>query len=79
MIGTTSRKDVLNDFEMLNVFSTVVHVSNISSSEHLLTVLEHSEVFSKDEVDVIKKKTQGRRLFIGIKKLLVLIEMARQV
>ncbi|XP_025100373.1 vesicle-fusing ATPase-like isoform X1 [Pomacea canaliculata] len=78
VIGTTSRKDVLNDFEMLNVFSTVVHVSNISSSEHLLTVLEHSEVFSKDEVDVIKKKTQGRRLFIGIKKLLVLIEMARQ-
>ncbi|XP_076459186.1 vesicle-fusing ATPase-like isoform X2 [Babylonia areolata] len=79
VIGTTSRKDVLADFEMLNVFSTIVHVSNISSSEQLLSVLENADIFSKQELESIQKKTQGRRLFIGIKKLLVLIEMARQM
>ncbi|KAL8607609.1 hypothetical protein ACOMHN_003528 [Nucella lapillus] len=79
VIGTTSRKDVLADFEMLNVFSTIVHVSNISSSDQLLAVLENADLFSKAELDQIQKKTHGRRLFIGIKKLLMLIEMARQM
>ncbi|KAK7112888.1 vesicle-fusing ATPase-like isoform X2 [Littorina saxatilis] len=79
VIGTTSRKDVLRDFEMLNVFSTIVHVSNISGSKGLMAVLENAEVFGKQELDYIQKKTDGKKLFIGIKKLLVLIEMARQL
>lgn len=79
VIGTTSRKDVLRDFEMLNVFSSIVHVSNISDSAGLLAVLENAEVFDKQELNQIQQKTEGKRLFIGIKKLLMLIEMARQL
>jgi hypothetical protein len=61
VIGTTSRKDVLRDFEMLNVFSTIVHVSNISDSAGLLAVLENAEIFNKEELQLIQQKTQNKR------------------
>ncbi|XP_071101101.1 vesicle-fusing ATPase-like isoform X1 [Haliotis cracherodii] len=79
VIGTTSRKDVLDDMEMLNVFSTVIHVSNISMSEHLVAVLDSMDVFSKKEMELVERRTAGKRLFIGIKKLLIIIEMSRQM
>lgn len=40
IIGTTSRKDVLQEMEMLNAFSTTVHVPNIATGEQLLEALE---------------------------------------
>jgi hypothetical protein len=61
VIGTTSCKDVLRDFEMLNVFSTIVHVSNISNSAGLLAVLENAEIFNKEELQLIQQKTQNKR------------------
>ncbi|ELU11293.1 hypothetical protein CAPTEDRAFT_178991 [Capitella teleta] len=78
IIGTTSRKDVLNDLEMLSAFSAVVHISNLSVSSHLNSALEDLNCFTRGELDRIAKKTEGKRLWIGIKKLLVLVEMARQ-
>nr|KAG5713627.1 hypothetical protein BaRGS_024675 [Batillaria attramentaria] len=66
VIGTTSRKDVLRDMEMLNVFSTIVHVSNISSSEHLLAVLENADLFSREELQYIQKKTHGKKSVGGV-------------
>uniref|UniRef100_A0A0B6ZZU9 Vesicle-fusing ATPase n=1 Tax=Arion vulgaris TaxID=1028688 RepID=A0A0B6ZZU9_9EUPU len=79
IIGTTSRKDVLNDFEMLPLFKTVAHVSSISNSEQLITVLDSSEVFTEKELKEVRKKTDGKWLFIGIKTLLALIDMAKQM
>ncbi|KAK3083217.1 hypothetical protein FSP39_017075 [Pinctada imbricata] len=79
VIGTTSRKDVLQEMDMAAIFSTIVHVSSISLSEHLMSVLENVEAFGKNELDTLRKKTNGKRLWIGIKKLLVLIEMSRQI
>ncbi|KAK3593526.1 hypothetical protein CHS0354_037052 [Potamilus streckersoni] len=79
LIGTTSRKDVLQEMEILNVFHTLVHVSSITSSEHLINVVENIDAFTSDEVEQLKKKTKGKSLCIGIKKLLVLIEMVRQM
>uniref|UniRef100_A0AAR2LEM7 Vesicle-fusing ATPase n=1 Tax=Pygocentrus nattereri TaxID=42514 RepID=A0AAR2LEM7_PYGNA len=40
IIGTTSRKDVLQEMEMLDAFSTTIHIPNISSGEHLVEALE---------------------------------------
>ena len=40
IIGTTSRKDVLQEMEMLNAFSTTIHVPNIATGEQLLEALE---------------------------------------
>lgn len=40
IIGTTSRKDVLQEMEMVDVFSTTVHIPNISTGEQLMEALE---------------------------------------
>ncbi|KAL3854364.1 hypothetical protein ACJMK2_013636 [Sinanodonta woodiana] len=79
IIGTTSRKDVLQEMEILNVFHTLVHVSSITSSEHLINVVKNIDAFSSNEVEQLKKKTNGKSLCIGIKKLLVQIELVRQM
>ncbi|KAK0153035.1 Vesicle-fusing ATPase [Merluccius polli] len=79
IIGTTSRKDVLQEMEMLDAFSTTIHIPNISCGEHLLEALELLGSFQEDERAKIAKVVKGRPLSIGIKKLLMLIEMAVQV
>lgn len=94
--------EVLEEMEMLSAFTSVLHVPNLSSPEHVLAVLEQSDIFSKGEIQAIGKKMSGKRcvswtssmsylthslslslslfhsVFIGIKKLLGLIDMARQ-
>ncbi|XP_021342424.1 vesicle-fusing ATPase-like isoform X2 [Mizuhopecten yessoensis] len=79
VIGTTSRKDVLKEMEMASTFSAIVHVSNISTADHLMCVLDNTELFNKEEMQTLQRKTAGKKLWIGIKKLLVLMEMARQI
>jgi hypothetical protein len=64
VLGTSSRKDVLQEMEMANVFSAIVHVSNISSSEQLLTVLDNVDAFNEKELEIIRKKTTGKRYHI---------------
>ncbi|KAM8836687.1 vesicle-fusing ATPase-like isoform 2-T4 [Spinachia spinachia] len=79
IIGTTSRKDVLQEMEMLNAFSTTIHVPNISRGEQLVEALELLGSFQDLERASIAKAVKGQRLWIGIKKLLILIEMAIQM
>lgn len=78
VLGTTSRRDVLNDMEIINAFQTVIHVSNISTAEHLLSVLEYLDMFSARDMDYIAGKVGNKRMWIGVKKLLGLVDMARQ-
>ncbi|XP_017771802.1 PREDICTED: vesicle-fusing ATPase 1-like [Nicrophorus vespilloides] len=78
VLCTSSRRQVLEDMEMLSAFTGILHVPNLSRPEHLMAVLDHSEVFSKQELQQINKQTQGKRLFVGVKKLLALIDMAKQ-
>uniref|UniRef100_A0A3Q4HQJ1 Vesicle-fusing ATPase n=1 Tax=Neolamprologus brichardi TaxID=32507 RepID=A0A3Q4HQJ1_NEOBR len=40
IIGTTSRKDVLQEMEMLDAFSTTIHIPNISTGDQLIDALE---------------------------------------
>uniref|UniRef100_A0A8C1SMT4 Vesicle-fusing ATPase n=1 Tax=Cyprinus carpio TaxID=7962 RepID=A0A8C1SMT4_CYPCA len=79
IIGTTSRKDVLQEMEMLDAFSTTIHVHNISSGEHLVEALELLGSFTDAERTTIAKHVKGKRVWIGIKKLLMLIEMSLQM
>lgn len=78
ILCTTSRRQVLEDMEMLSGFTTVLHVPNLNRPEHLKAVLDESDAFGKREIGQITKKIQGQKVFIGIKKLLALIDMARQ-
>ncbi|KAF2882969.1 hypothetical protein ILUMI_23197 [Ignelater luminosus] len=78
VLCTSSRRQVLEDMEMLSAFTAILHIPNLSKPDHLLAVLEESEVFSKQELHQLARQVQGKRVFIGIKKLLALIDMARQ-
>ncbi|KFW70184.1 Vesicle-fusing ATPase [Pygoscelis adeliae] len=79
IIGTTSRKDVLQEMEMLNAFSTTIHVPNIATGEELMEALELLGNFKDKERSTIAQNVKGMPVWIGIKKLLMLIEMSLQM
>ncbi|CAB1441592.1 unnamed protein product [Pleuronectes platessa] len=79
IIGTTSRKDVLQEMRMLNTFSTTIHIPNISSADELVEALELLGSFQEKERAIIAKAVKDHTLWIGIKKLLMMIEMAVQM
>ncbi|XP_034045506.1 vesicle-fusing ATPase isoform X1 [Thalassophryne amazonica] len=79
IVGTTSRKDVLQEMEMLDAFSTTIHTPNISTGEQLVDALELLGSFTDKERASIAHQLKGKRVWIGIKKLLVLIEMSLQM
>ncbi|XP_037664658.1 vesicle-fusing ATPase isoform X2 [Choloepus didactylus] len=79
IIGTTSRKDVLQEMEMLNAFSTTIHVPNIATGEQLLEALELLGNFKDKERITIAQQVKEKKVWIGIKKLLMLIEMSLQM
>ncbi|XP_058442651.1 vesicle-fusing ATPase 1-like [Malaya genurostris] len=79
ILCTSSRRQVLEDMEMLSAFTAVLHVPNLSQPEHILSVLEgFDDVFTKQELSTIYKRMKGHKVFVGIKKLLDLIELSRQ-
>jgi vesicle-fusing ATPase len=78
ILCTSSRRQVLEDMEMLSAFTAILHLPNLSKADHLLAVLKASDVFSAHELKKIGQQVQGKRIFIGIKKLLALIDMSRQ-
>ncbi|GJQ71490.1 hypothetical protein Trydic_g11207 [Trypoxylus dichotomus] len=78
VLCTSSRRQVLEDMEMLSAFTGILHVPNISNAEQLLAALDYLDIFNGDDLKQIAKNVQGRRLFIGIKKLLALIDMIKQ-
>uniref|UniRef100_A0A8C6XJI5 Vesicle-fusing ATPase n=1 Tax=Naja naja TaxID=35670 RepID=A0A8C6XJI5_NAJNA len=79
IVGTTSRKDVLQEMEMLDAFSTTIHIPNIATGDHLMEALELLSVFKDKERSIIAQNVKGKKVWIGIKKLLMLIEMSLQV
>ncbi|XP_055909227.1 vesicle-fusing ATPase 1 [Eupeodes corollae] len=78
ILCTSSRRQVLEDMEMLSAFTSILHVPNLSHPDHVTAVLEDVELFNKGELQAIGKKMNGKKVFIGIKKLLGLVDMARQ-
>ncbi|XP_075245181.1 vesicle-fusing ATPase-like isoform X2 [Convolutriloba macropyga] len=77
VIGTTSRKDVLDDMGLLSAFNSSFHLSNITKGEEVVTVVKHMGCFTDQEVSQIERKISGLTCFVGIKKLIVLAEGAR--
>uniref|UniRef100_V5GMF9 Vesicle-fusing ATPase n=2 Tax=Ixodes TaxID=6944 RepID=V5GMF9_IXORI len=63
---------------MSTSFTAVMRVPNLSQAQHVLAVLEDVDCFSKEELDRIARQLEGRRIWIGIKKLLAYVDMARQ-
>jgi vesicle-fusing ATPase len=61
ILCTSSRRQVLEDMELLSAFTSVLHVPNLSQPDHLLAVLEDLDVFTKQELQSIHKKVQGHK------------------
>ncbi|XP_059388160.1 vesicle-fusing ATPase-like [Carassius carassius] len=78
ILGTTSRKDVLQEMGMLDSFSTTIHIPNISSGQHLMEALELLGGLQEEERAAIAKQVKGQTVWLGIKKLQMLIEMSLQ-
>ncbi|EDX17809.1 GD17110, partial [Drosophila simulans] len=64
ILCTSSRREVLEEMEMLTAFTSVLHVPNLSKPDHVLAVLENTDIFSKGEIQAIGKKMAGKRVFI---------------
>lgn len=79
IICTTSRKEVLEQMEMLSAFTDVLHVSNLGTAKHLEKVLQATNTFNQKEVASIVGKLSKYRICIGIKKLLGLLDMMKQL
>nr|AAO65962.1 N-ethylmaleimide sensitive fusion protein [Helicoverpa zea] len=54
ILCTSSRRQVLEDMEMLSAFTGVLHVPNLSQPEHVMAVLEESDAFSKKDLQKIQ-------------------------
>ncbi|XP_043109251.1 N-ethylmaleimide-sensitive factor b [Puntigrus tetrazona] len=79
ILGTTSRKDVLQEMGMLDSFSTTIHIPNISRGDHLMKALELLGGFQEKEAATIAEQVKGETVWLGIKKLQMLIEMSMQM
>ncbi len=79
IICTTSRREVLDQMEMLSAFTDVLHVSNLGSADHMARVLEQTDAFPQKEARNIVAKLSKHRVCIGIKKLLGLLDMMKQM
>jgi vesicle-fusing ATPase len=80
VLCTTSCKEVLRDMQMLSVFTKIIHVSNISRQEHLIACLEELGVFTSQELDQVRRwASSTKKIWIGIKKLLLLVDAAKQL
>ena len=64
--------------EMISAFTDVLHVANLNSGSHLMSILKQSDAFSKDDLAKLAAKLSGRKANIGVKKLLGLIDMVKQ-
>jgi len=77
LICTTSRKDVLDQMEMISAFTDVLHVSNCGHASHIARVLEQTDAFSQAEARSIVTKLANHNINIGVKKLLGLLDMCK--
>lgn len=71
ILCTSSRRQVLEEMEMLSAFTAVLHVPNLSKAEHLLSVLEASEVFNKQELKQIAHQVYGKRFVVKLIELVL--------
>ena len=79
IICTTSRREVLQQMEMLSAFTDTLHVSNLTKPSHIKQVLSHYRLFDGYECADILKKLEKYKISIGVKKLLDLLDMIKQM
>lgn len=79
IIATTSQGDVLDAMGMRQLFTKTMRVPKITQFSEFETVVEDLEVFTPEEIALLKEKIGGQRISVGVKKLIDLCMTARQV
>lgn len=82
ILATTSQHNLLEQMNMTEEFSAEIYVPTITSLEGVDVVLQQLELFNDMErsraLTILGKANMDQKLAIGVKKLLMIIEMARQ-
>lgn len=47
--------------EMLSAFTSILHVPNLSKPDHVLAVLEESDLFNKQDIALLAKRMSGHK------------------
>jgi vesicle-fusing ATPase len=78
VVATSSEKELLKELGLLQSFSKVVHVPNVSRGNEIMSVVTELDCFNKNEMDFLNKELKHKTLSIGIKNLLDVIELSKQ-
>ncbi|KAI5844143.1 P-loop containing nucleoside triphosphate hydrolase protein [Tricharina praecox] len=82
ILATSTERSVLSQLDLLNNFDAEIAVPNVANHEELQSVLGSLELFSPQEqqivLQLIEEHTRTKRINVGIKKILMAAETARQ-
>lgn len=78
IIATTESKMFLNELKLTKRFSNIFHVPNVTNLDELMIVLEESLLFDSSELEEISNELKFQTINIGIKKLLMIINISQQ-
>ncbi|MFH4983066.1 hypothetical protein AB6A40_009775 [Gnathostoma spinigerum] len=83
VLATASNRSFLNELGLLSAFGTVIDVPSLTEVDQIMTVVEESNGFTESEWNAIrsglsKNITGPPNYFIGIKKLLNVIDLAKE-
>ncbi|KAG0047765.1 transport between ER and Golgi ATPase protein, partial [Gryganskiella cystojenkinii] len=83
VLTTTTRRHVLEEMDLMDSFSSELYVENIRTLEEVNIVLKSLKLYKTDEerrsaISTLNKSGLEGKLSMGVKKLLMNIEKARQ-
>ncbi|MCP9264364.1 Vesicle-fusing ATPase [Dirofilaria immitis] len=80
VIATSSNRSFLRELGLLSAFCTIIDVPALTTVEHIMAVIEDTNALSRQECEEIRSELSHstKDYFIGIKKLLNVVDMARE-
>jgi vesicle-fusing ATPase len=82
ILATTTERSILQQLDIFNSFNSDIPVPNVNSYEELQHVMHESGAFSRQDVQrslqEIRDITQSEEVGVGIKRILLGIETAKQ-
>ncbi|VIO95888.1 vesicle-fusing ATPase, putative [Brugia malayi] len=80
VVATSSNRSFLRELGLLSAFGTIIDVPALTTVQHIMAVIEDTNALSRQECEEIRNELSrtNKEYFIGIKKLLNVIDMARE-
>ncbi|KAL8689777.1 MAG: hypothetical protein Q9218_004632 [Villophora microphyllina] len=80
VLATTSEKSVLQQLDMFTAFDADIPVPNVGSYKELSNIMHQSGAFGNPDraIDELRQLSRGDNVNVGIKKILLGIETAKQ-